>query len=461
MNFHVCLSSVRHYGSRITFCVFRFAAPAAVLASFAASGQQTNTNTTSPIDLPTVLRLVSARNLDVQIARARLAEARANHDSAVERFFPWVTPGFGYKRHDGRIQDVGGTVFDTDKQSYTAGGTFTAQLDLGDAVYQSLAAKQQEHAADYALESQRQETTLVAALGYHELANARALVEVVREALMLSADYQRQLHDAVGAGIAFKGDELRVQVQTERYQVALRQALERQRLAAARLAETLHLDATVELVPQSTEILPLSLLETNSPLDSLVKQALKSRPELKENQAVVAAARDSKNGARYGPLIPSIGAQAFLGGLGGGKEGDTGHFASSEDYAITLGWRIGPGGLFDVGRSRSMAAQWETAKLAGAKLEDIITRQVVEADTRVHSLLDQLGTAREALQTASETLRLTTERKQFGVGAVLEDIQAQQELTRARADFLNAVTDYNKAQWSLSRAVGSVAAEKP
>jgi outer membrane protein TolC len=432
-----------------------------LLALSTAHAQQTNTNTTSPIDLPTVLRLVNARNLDVLLARSRLTEARANHDSAVEKFFPWVTPGFGYKRHDGRIQDVGGQIFDADKQSYTAGGVFAAQLDLGDAIYQSLAAKQQEHAADYALESQRQESTLVAALGYHELANARALVEVVREALNLSADYQGQLREAVGAGIAFKGDELRVQVQTERYQVALRQAMERQRLVAARLAETLHLDATVELVPESTEIVPLSLVETNSPLDSLVKQALKSRPELKENQAVIAAARDSKNGARYGPLIPSVGAQAFLGGLGGGKEGDTGHFASSEDYAITLGWRIGPGGLFDAGRSRSTAAQWETAKLAGARLEDVITRQVVEGHTRVHSLLDQLGTARQTLQTASETLRLTSERKQFGVGAVLEDIQAQQELTRARADFLNAVTDYNKAQWNLNRAVGSVTAEKP
>lgn len=417
------------------------------------SPENTATNTFA-IDLPTALRLANAQNLDIQIARSRLTEARANHDSALEKFFPWLSPGAGYRRHDGRIQDVGGTIFDADKQSYNLGGTFTAQLDLGDAIYEKLAAKQQMHAADFALDSQRQDSTLAAALGYYDLANARALANVVTESLNISQEYERQLHDAVGAGLAFKGDELRVQVQTERYQVALHQALEKQRVAGARLAELLHLNSSVELVPEAAELLPLTLVETNALLDSLVKQALNSRPELKESQSLVAAAVDSKNGALYGPLIPSVGAQAFLGGLGGGKNSSTDNFGSSEDYAVTLGWRIGPGGLFDMGRSRAAKARLETAKLTGAKLEDAITRQVVESHTRVHSLLDQLGTARQTLETAAEALRLTRERKQFGVGAVLEDIQAQQDLARARSDYLDIVAEYNKAQYSLNRAIG-------
>ena len=66
-----------------------------------------------------------------------------------------------------------------------------------------------------------------------------------------------------------------------------------------------------------------------------------------------------------------------------------------------------------------------------------------------------MATTRQNLATASETLRLTRERKQFGVGAVLEDIQAQQELTRARSDYLNAVAEFDKAQYSLLKALGS------
>src|SRR6266516_925279 len=150
---------------------------------------------------------------------------------------------------------------------------------------------------------------------------------------------RHQPHHATGAGIAFKGDELRVQTQTERYQIALRQALEQERVAAARLAQVLHLDSSVELVPRDADLVPLTLVENNVPVDSLVQQALRSRPDLKQSQALVTAAHDAKNGAVYGPLIPSLGAQAFVGGLGGGKNDGTGSFGESEDYAVGLGWR--------------------------------------------------------------------------------------------------------------------------
>src|SRR5439155_24093457 len=114
------------------------------------------------------------------------------------------------------------------------------------------------------------------------------------------------------------------------------------------------------------------------------------------------------------------------------------------NYSVGLGWRISPGGLFDTGRNHASKARLETVRMSGAKVQDEITRQVVETQTRALSLLAQIATAKQNLATASETLRLTRERKQFGVGIVLEDIQAQQELTRARSDYLNTVAEYNK-----------------
>lgn len=414
------------------------------------------TNQVYPIDLPTALRLSRARNLDVQIARNRLKEAQAVHESAREQFFPWISPGLSYRRHGDQIQDVGGNIFDADKQSYTIGAGLNAQVDIGDALYRSLAARQLVRAADEALESQRQDSTLAAAQAYFELAKTRAVADVVKEAVKISEDYQKQLHEAVSIGIAFKGDELRVQTQTERYQIALRQAQEQQRLSGARLAELLHLDSSIELVPTETDLVPLMLIQTNTALGALVEQALNSRPELKQSSAVVSAAREVRKGAVYGPFIPSAGAQVFGGGLGGGKDGSTGNFGPTEDFFIGLGWRIGPGGLLDFGRVHTADARLEIARLGGEKLRDQIIREVVENHTRMLSLLDQLGTGKQNLLTTSETLRLTRERKQFGVGVVLEDIQAQQELTRARSDYLSAIAEYNKAQYGLSRAVGGL-----
>ena len=72
-------------------------------------------------------------------------------------------------------------------------------MDLGDAVYKALTAKQLINAADQALESQRQDSTLAAAQGYYDVAKAKAIVDVFKEALSISQDYQKQLHEAVGA----------------------------------------------------------------------------------------------------------------------------------------------------------------------------------------------------------------------------------------------------------------------
>jgi len=418
---------------------------------------QTTNEGAYAIDLLTALRLAGAQNLDLQIAREHLQEAQANRQSAVEQFLPWIAPSVTYHRRDGVAQAVpGGTISDAHFQSYSPGVALTAQVTLGDAIYNSLAAKQLVRASDQALEAQRQEATFNAAQGYFDLVEAKALVEVVRQAQATSQDYQQQLHVAVGAGIAFRGDELRVQSQTEHYGILLRRALERQRVAAASLAQLLHLDSRIELVPQGTDLVPLRLFETNAPMDALVEQALAARPDLKQSQAVVSAARAEKNGAVFGPLIPSLNAQAYGGGLGGGPDGGPSNFGAEGDYAVGLSWKIGPGGLFDPGRTRANKARVAAAELNSTKLKDAVVSEVVSGLVHVRSLAGQIELAQHNLTTADETLRLTRERKQEGVGIVLEYIQAEQDLTQARSEYVSALAEHNKAQYALSKAVGGL-----
>ena len=96
-----------------------------------------------------------------QIARQRLREAEANRASALEQFFPWLGAGISYHRRDGLAQAVpAGTISETHFESYAPGGTVTAQVVLGDAIYNSLATRQLVRASDQALEAQRQDSTL-------------------------------------------------------------------------------------------------------------------------------------------------------------------------------------------------------------------------------------------------------------------------------------------------------------
>ncbi len=405
------------------------------------------------IDLPTALRLAGAQNLDVRLARERLVEARALNQSALLQFFPWLSAGIVYRRHD-NLQNTEGVIEEVHKQSYAPGGALVSQLDLGDAIYNKLTARQLEHASEHALEAQRQDTVTTAAQGYFDLAFAHASVVVSEEAVRISTNYEAQVRHAVESGIALKGDLLRVSVEAERNRLALHQAIEQQRVAAARLAQRLHLDPAVELVARDTDLEPFPLFETNAAVDSLVQRALSIRPDLKQSQALVEAARENKNGAVYGPLIPSIGASAFGGGLGGGQNGHTGNFGPQEDYFVGIGWRVGPGGLFDIPRQRVAKARLSSTRIGAEKLHDEIVRQVVETFTRLQSESQQINIAKRGLAAAEEGLRLAQQRLEFGVGIVLENILAEQDLTRARTDYLKAIAEFNKAQYGLSKAVG-------
>jgi len=439
-----------------------FAVPTfAVLACFTAAAESNRSSALVTIDLPSALRLAGARNIDIRLAREKLAEAFAAEESAIERFFPWIAPGVAYRRHDNLIQSTEGVIEKVHKQSYSPGSTIAAQTDIGDAIFKSLEARELTKAARRGFDAQQQETILAAARGYFDLAAAHEAVGVAREALRASTDYAAEIDRAVNAGIAFKGDALRVKVQQQRDEIALRRAEENARLASAKLVQILHLDPIVELLPRDASVVPLSIVSRKEPLGDLVAQALAARPETQQSAAFLSAAEHAKNGAIYGPLIPTVGGQAFFGGLGGGQDSQTGHFGESEDYVASGSWRVGPGGLFDFGNIHTQQARLRGAALAADKAIDQIANEVIANHTRVQSLADQIATAKQSLADAEEALRLGQERKEFGVGVVLEAILAQQDLSRVRNDYLSIVTDYNKTQYALLRALGRLSSPEP
>jgi len=407
------------------------------------------------IDLATALRLAGANAIDVQIARERLSAAKAVAVSTLSQFLPWLSAGTTYRRHGALIQDVVGNILTANKESYTVGPSANLQVDVGDALFRTLAARQAARAADRQVESQRQEALLRAAQAYFDLLEAQAFVAAATESLDIARTYESQLQRAVEAGIAFKGDALRVRVQAQRNQLTLQQAREQQRIQAARLAEILRLDAAVELVGDDVELAPLAVTSSaDAPMDALVRQAVAARPEIAEAESNVQAATETEKAAVYGPLIPTVAGQAFLGGLGGGKQSGPSTFGASRDYFGTIGWRIGPGGLFDIGRVRASRARLAEARWNVDRLRDSVARQVVETRTRVESQQQQVETAKEALGAAEEALRLTRARQEFEVGAVLENILAEQDQARARQDYARALGEFNKAQYGLSRALG-------
>ncbi|MGC8604093.1 MAG: TolC family protein, partial [Desulfomonilaceae bacterium] len=358
------------------------------------------------------------------------------------------------------------------------GLTIEGHVPVGDAIYNVLVKKQYVRASRNVVDTQWQDAALSASLSYFDTLEAKARVGIEREMEGISAKYQRELHEAVAVGIAFKGLELIVQTETVRYGIAVRLWLQHQRDASAKLSYVLDMDAAVELVPEDADLMPIMLYDVQTPLESLMQQAYSTRPELKEMQDLIAAARADRNGAIYGPIIPTLSTNMFFGSLESGWERFYGENSVSEiehqgqpmwhqypagtnqggtnDILFGVNWRIGPGGLGDIGKIRQTNARLETAQLRWKKMLDDVNRQVVQNHTRIRSYYDQVKMARANVKTAREVLRLVTGRQEFGIDRVLEVIKAEQGLEQAYNDYVIALAEFNKSQYKLSRAVGGL-----
>lgn len=441
---HVMNSAIRHFSF-----VIRHSATAALLAAI------TTFTAAAPIhvDLPTVMKLAGANNDEIELARVKHTETIAESKLAWQRFWPSLNLGVGYRRHDGNIQDVAGAIFDASKQQYTVGPSILLDWAPGEIYYAALAAQQKALAAEQLAEKSRRDIVTQATGRYFDLLANEASVAIIEDDLRLTQDYEKQLGGAVDAGTAFRADLLRVKTQVSRAKLAIRQEQEKRDLAAAALAETLRLPPQTELRPAKADLVPVRL-NGNAGVATLLSHAKQHRPEMKAALAVNTAAALERDRARIAPMIPSVQAGYSFGGLGGGFNGQMGGFDDTQDMYIGLGWKVGPGGLFDRQRQNIANAREEATMLQAGQIKAAIGREVVEAAAKSQSAHDQIAINDEAVSAAEEMVKLAKERQASQLGVVLEYLLAREELTRARQSRVQAVTGFNKAQHELKRAVG-------
>lgn len=106
------------------------------------------------------------------------------------------------------------------------------------------------------------------------------------------------------------------------------------------------------------------------------------------------------------------------------------------------------------GRINASKAELASREVNDAKPRDGVSSEVTAGLTRIRAFAEEIAFADTALSLATETLILTRARKEFGVGNVIEDIQAQEALIRARSEYVGAIADFNKSEYALRRAVG-------
>ncbi len=194
----------------------------------------------------------------------------------------------------------------------------------------------------------------------------------------MTADFAR-----TGQGSRADADRAETELAVRKNDVL--RAEESTRVASARLAELLNLDATQVLVPQEPGIVPLGLVPADVPLRQLVTEGMSNRPELAESRELVCAAVKRLEREQFAPLVPSVLLGVSCGGFGGGPGDTIANYRERFDFDAMAYWELRNLGCGDMAARNQKRAQLEQAKFGQVRLMDQVAREVVEAHAQVES----------------------------------------------------------------------------
>ena len=288
---------------------------------------------------------------------------------------------------------------------------------------------------------------------YFDLLRARRLVGVADAAMARSELNLRSARGFFDVGTKPKSDVTRAEVEVANARVDVIRARNLVRLTETSLANALGLEATVPI--EIDDILTYEPVVLDS--TQLLAEALGNRPELRQSQSRLDAARAQLNGARarYLPDLTLNGSAGMASDDAVVSTDGVSGVAFADTWSITgqLTWNLFEG-FFTQHRVKETQALVETARANYDTVELQVRLEVEQAYIAVTEAGERFGATEKAVESAQENLRLAQGRYDAGVGTILELTEAQLSLTNAEAESVRAVTDYRVGLAILDRVVG-------
>lgn len=454
---------------------------ATVSGDLAAVGQLVPDQEIHPIDLAAALKLAGARDLDVAIARSRVAAAAADVRHARALWLPSMFIGPNWIRHDGQAQVVEGPVRTISKSSLFLGATaaggssvsgpipaggpaqvtgLTTVLRFSDAIFLPLAAEQIVDARQASVRTATNDALLGLSESYMELQRAAGRLAIAREAAAHAERLAAITAAFATTGMGLEGDHRRSLAERNRRLADVEAALGDLEIASTEVVRRTRLDPRLVVAPVEPAELVLEMIDDDLPIDTLIEVGLRNRPELAEARSMVEETLVRLKQAKLRPFIPSLAFRYSGGGFGGGRNGFFGDFNSRSDTDVNLFWESANLGFTDSAVRGRREAERREADLRFCKVQDQVAAEVVRAEKARLATRRQLAQVEAAVPEAIQSLELNfrTIREAAGLPVPatrpIEVLQPIQALATARTDLLEAIIRYNTAQFQLFHAVG-------
>ena len=216
-------------------------------------------------------------------------------------------------------------------------------------------------------------------------------------------------------------------------------------------------------------VVPQPLVPDPMPLCELIALGLLRRPEVAAQRAAIESALLYLGGAKILPFSPNILLGFSAGGFGGGSNlvrPIFGGFGGREDFDVVVYWTIQNLGLGNLALIRGADARLQISKFEQVELLNMVRADIAEAYARTHARYAQIGVYEEAVRSGYLAFHEDLDRIRLMVGAEgsnrvlpIELLNSFTLLADARLDYLDAIIDYNEAQFAMYVALGQPPAD--
>ncbi len=424
-----------------------------------------------PIDLATALRLADVANPTIGKARTSVLEALAQQLTARTLLVPSLNGGVGYHGQNGVLQRSSGKMLLISEQSlYLGGGAFTVAAEtlripmvnilspITDAWFEPLAARQRVAARRFLVKATENQILMEVAVLQLELIRHYTLLETHR----LSESQAYQIVQAVGqyavTGQGRQADYDRAKAEWRYRRADVIEAEQGMAVAVARLAQRLNLDPSIRLHPAGGPVVPLNLVNIDTPPEMLIQTALRQRPDLAARSAEIGEAEAHVKQEIGRPFLPTLWVGFSAGAFGGGSNLDPpllAHFGGRTDLDVRLYWTLLNLGAGNMALIRQRQAQVGVAVAEQARTVNLARNEIIAAQADAKSARNQIEVARRELLSAHEGFHEDLTRQRGGLGRPIEVINSLNLLADARANLIDALIHFDQAQFRLWVALGS------
>jgi outer membrane protein len=389
----------------------------------------------------------------IRAARENVRAGQGRETQAASPYFPQLTASTGYSESHAPL---GGAFGDSATKSYTTSLSLNQTLyDFGKTGNAYDAAKLGTLSLERDAERISQEVVLNVKQSYYALLAAKKLVEVARKTIEQTESHLKQAEAFFRTGSKPRYDVTRAEVEVNNANLGLINAKNGVRIRTIALNKAMGIDPG-----KATEIVEaLPTVPVLPTLEQAQLDALQSRPDMKQMEADIAAAR-ARLSAEQANYLPTLSANAAYNWANGSTE--MGPFLGTMFKGdVQNSWNAGimltlP--LFQGGLTKGRVAEARANVLALEAQQDGVKQSILlevnQAFADLESAAARVDVMDKTLQKARENLDIAQGRYKAGVGPYIEVTDAQLSSVNSETDRIQALYDYHLAIARLLKAMG-------